>query len=167
MGMFIISTLMILALIFPFFIASIIKKNDQNKIQKIVNREILHYGLEIKEKELWRNNFIGIDPTKKKLLYIKADNPKYILELIELTDLIECRIVSQVKRNKNHNTYEETLERLGLELTRIHPNDPISFLGFYSSEETALESYEIPRAEKWNKLINKYIPLKTGYKKAS
>ncbi|MCB0473721.1 MAG: hypothetical protein KDC56_11740 [Flavobacteriaceae bacterium] len=133
----------------------------------IIDHETAFLGLQISEREQWRNYFIGIDSDKKKLLYIKTYPSNYVKAIINLEDIIECRAIVEKKKSKEGNQYFENLRHTSLELTLLDSNEHIKYLEFYSADESPIENLEIPRIDKWNEAINKYVTKRKPLKKAS
>lgn len=146
-------TLMI-ALPYIWFILS--GKSATNKKVKIFNKLIKPEQLNLSQKEIWNNCIIGIDQTKKVLLYIKIKDAQKEFLIFNLNDIRTCQ-VNKVKREFQKDKKKEfELQKVELELSFISKK-PNMILNFYDLNDSFTQDFEMQRAEKWMALIQQNI----------
>ncbi|MEH6680469.1 MAG: hypothetical protein V7724_07960 [Sediminicola sp.] len=152
---FIIISLVLVASVFlPFFLIDRSGKSGTQLIKKESKKEILERKLQVTEREIWGNSFIGVAPDQKKLLFIKFNEPGKTVSEIALETVRSCEIESVIGTLKSGNKREKVLERLDLKLTLYNrPQEVIAF-NFYDSDGIFKEDFELARAEKWKRTID-------------
>ncbi|WP_194776120.1 hypothetical protein [Pararhodonellum marinum] len=144
-----ISLLALLAFVAPFYFHH--RKQSKRKTQQ---REIMEslaktHQLNLNEVDYWRNLYgIGIDLSKKKLLYAKFDaNPlTHLVNLDQCCELSEIKKTHQTGQGKNKNV---VLDYLALKLD----GEKEVVLEFYDSDIFSDNDGEHPLMQKWQIII--------------
>lgn len=146
--------------VLPFFWFMLIGKNTERKHKKRLEEIIKGENLILNQKEQWNNNFIGIDETKKVLLFVKLDTLDHITQKIDLHDIKSCHINKITRDFKIDKKMESELLTLNLDLTFVTGKPDIT-LNFYEIKDYFSEEFEMKRAEDWETLIKKHIHKQT------
>ena len=155
--------------ILPFIWFTYIGRKNFGKSKKAIKEITKSEGLTLNEKEAWNYNFIGIDNSKGRLLFIKVKSTGNEVVNIDLNTIKTCQIDRSTRDYKRENKTETELQKLNLELM-FHTKESNIVLNFYDINEQLSEDLELKRAEKWQALIlqiaNKNV-IKNDNKKAA
>jgi hypothetical protein len=114
------------------------------------------HKMSLSKSEIWDKNYaIGIDIEAKKILYINRKKDHRQEVLIDLSNVVNCRISNGIKSNQTGSEVKSLNDKLGLELTFSEPATSVAALEFFDGD--ALMSYpdgELEIAERWVTLIN-------------
>ena len=141
--------------VLPFFWFMYIGKNADRKHKKVLEELIKGENLILNQKEQWNNNLIGIDETKKSLLFVKFAGSEKLITKIDLHDLKSCHINKITRDFKKDKKMESELQTLNLDLAFVSRKPDVT-LNFYEIKDNFSEEFEMNRAEKWETLIKKY-----------
>lgn len=141
--------------VLPFFWFMYIGKNATLKHKKMLAGIIESENLTLNQKEQWNNNLIGIDETKKVLLFLKLATSENQITKIDLHDIKSCRINKITRDFKKDKKIESELQMLNLDLT-FASRKPDVTLNFYDIKDNFSEEFEMKRVEKWETLIKKH-----------
>gem|GEM_PF-1635211 len=138
--------------IFPFVWFMLIGQKATLKSKKIIKGLIQKEDLTLNNEAFWNRSFIGIDPTKNILLYVKLTTETPEVLKLDLNDVKTCRINRVARDYKHENRTESELQSLFLEIG-FASNKPDVALKFYDIEDKFSENLEMNRAETWQKAI--------------
>lgn len=157
MSELVMTILITLLAIFPFMWFTYLGKKTFRNSHKIIKDLLKEEGLSFNQKEFWNHNFIGIDETKNRLLFIKVKSPENTIFKIDLNDVKSCQIHKNTNDYKRDKKIESELQTLDLELGFYSKKANIK-LNFYDIEDRLSENFEMKRAEKWQQSIFANIP---------
>lgn len=152
-----ISLLMITCLILPIFLLPVINYIERSRLLRVFNREATKFKLNLEQKEFWNLTIIGIDPVQKKLLFVQKRNDSFSIELVDLIDIKEIKLIPVSVRSRKYRKNGSVLKRIDLQLISLSPQGS-KLLNIYDSRLNRYRDEEFSHAEKWNSLIQKYLP---------
>lgn len=145
-----------LMIVLPYIWFILMGKSATKKKEKIFNKLLKQEQLTLTSKEMWNNSIIGINETKKIMLFVKLKDAQKDFFIISLNDVKSCQI-NKVKRDfKKDKKMEFELQKLDLELSFISKT-PNVLLNFYDINDSLSQDFEMQRAEKWETLIQQNI----------
>lgn len=162
----IVSVILVLLVILPFFLLPLIQMRGNKKLQKKFLEEALKLNLNIDLKESWNLNVIGIDSVQKKLLLVQQQRDLYVSECIDLSSMQSSRVIiatSQVKRNRKP---EEVLQRTDIEFSPNYGEEK-KLLNLFNHDLNFVQDLEVKHAEKWNSLVQKYLSSRPYLKRTA
>ncbi|GHA78644.1 hypothetical protein [Pontibacter akesuensis] len=112
------------------------------------------HGLEISLCDFWHpGHAIGIDTSKKRLLYVKASAEKEEVITVDLSDVRNCSLLHEY-RDQNGT---RVIDLIGLHFT-FRSSKALQTLLFYSREEDLHLREELQLAEKWKGIVCSSLP---------
>ncbi|MDX1363601.1 MAG: hypothetical protein R3243_05265 [Arenibacter latericius] len=153
-SMIILSALLVLAVVIPFLILNSSGKGEAKTISNKIKEFAKDAHLSFDTKESWGNRFIGIDKSKKILVFASMKNGEVVINEVALGQVEKASIQMETKMVKTNSRKENVLQRLDVEITYFAHLDELLVLNFYTVEQIYGEDYELKRAEKWKALIN-------------
>lgn len=142
--------------VLPFFWFMYLGKNTERKHKKRLEELIKGENLILNQKEYWNNNLIGIDETKKVLLFVKVVGSENLITKIDLHDVKSCNINKITRDFKKDKKTESELQMLNLDVTFASRKPDIT-LTFYDIKDDFAEEFEMKRAGTWETMIKKHI----------
>lgn len=139
----------------PFVLLPLIQNSDKKKLQKKSAEESSKYGLNLDLKENWSMNFIGIDSTQKKLLWIQKLENDFITVCIDLSRVRSTKLIISEIDKKINGKPEKVLERIDLEF--LFFDEEKKMLNFFDYNVFYNQDMEVAHAKKWNELIQKQL----------
>ncbi len=108
----------------------------------------------ISQKELWRQHYvIGIDEQSKKLYYFKKNKDKEERVILNLSEVVQCRINTLSRNASTKSGSIAVVEKLDLVFTFNRPDKNEKALQFYDSSEFMGLDNERVLIEKWFGII--------------
>ena len=150
----IMAILVTMSLVIPYLWFILVGIKDQRKSKKHVENIIKKEHLTLNHKEQWNDNFIGIDLNKKVLFFFKSSEIEPLIHVVNLNDIISCRINKTFNNIKKENKIIAELKTLDLELIYNSKKENLT-LNFFDVDNYFNEDFEQRRAEKWQDLILK------------
>jgi len=145
-----------LMIVLPYIWFIFMGKSATKKKEKIFNQLIKQEQLTLTSKEMWNYSIIGIDETKKIMLFIKLKNAQKDFFSINLNDVKSCQINKVTRDFKKDKNMVFELQTLDLQL-RFISKKPDLILNMYDINENISQDLEMKRAEKWVTLIQQNI----------
>lgn len=155
-----IALIMISCVILPIFLLPVINYLERKRLLSIFTAEAIKNNLNLEQKEFWNLSMLGIDPVQKKLLFVQKRNDSFSIDLIDLLDVKEIKLMPVSIRSRKYRKNGSLLKRIDLQLTFLSSKG-VKFLNFYDSRLNQYKEMEFSHAEKWNGLIQKYVPTQT------
>ena len=152
-SMGIVSSILVLVIFFPFFYAGFLGSNNIKKRKKLFDHEVAKGGYQLANQDFWGNTFVGLDPQKAKLIYMRVTDAGLVKKEIPLKSIKNCNVVQETIRQRKDGQVKNHLMKVDLELTFKNSYQPITFLNFFDSAGYCMEEGELDRAEKWKSLI--------------
>ncbi len=156
-SMTVMSLFVILIVTIPYIWFIRIGKNETKKKERIFDKLIKQEQLTLTSNEMWNNSIIGIDETKKTMLFVKLKDAQKDFFIINLNDVKSCQINKVTRDFKKDKKMEFELQTLDLELSFISKK-PNLVLNFFDMNDSFSQDFEMQRAEKWVTLVRQNIP---------
>lgn len=153
-----ISLIMISCVILPIFLLPVISYFNKRKLLQKFVLEAKKHKLTVEQKEFWNLSILGIDPVQKKLLFVQKRNDLFSVELVDLLTVKESKLIPVLIRSRKYRQKGSLLSRIDLQLTFV-TNQSSKLLNLYDSRLNIYKELEFSHAEKWNCLIQKYLPV--------
>lgn len=143
----------ILALIIlPFYLSSLKRKKNSNRLTKEFIACGLKYGIELSETDHWKDRLIGLDNLKRKLLFRHSNDGDFTETLIDLNDVSSCSVeISYLKTLES----EKAIDRI--EILFKMKNKSLVSVSIYNSETDMMVYSELEIAEKWLKACQELL----------
>lgn len=154
----IITTLVILALIFAPFIGMYIRSRAKRntKIVQLKDFAISHNS-KIGTYEYCKNFVIGIDEDTKNLFFIKTIKDEISEQAIDLKNIQSCKITNSSRSAKTAGGSSTVVERIELNFYPKNKNDKEIILELYNHNSGLQLSGEFQIAETYLEKINRLI----------
>tara|TARA_R110000868_G_scaffold243515_1_gene499525 strand:- start:621 stop:1112 length:492 start_codon:yes stop_codon:yes gene_type:complete len=154
--------LIILALcIIPFIIIRRNKiKRERLMLKSLTDLANLH-NCKINEHELCGDYAIGIDKLKNYLFFYKKMKDKETTQFINLESINSCKILNSSRTIKNKQEKYHVIDRLSLSLKPNLEHKKEQILEFFNSDYNSQTYGELQSIEKWLKLVNLQLKLKS------
>lgn len=148
----------LLATVFlPFLLLGRVGNRNKRKLYRQFKAIATKSGMNINNKEYWANSYIGIDSTQKLILFVRMEDDFLTEELIDLSKVVDCEVISSVKNVKTRNSKLNILQKVDLEIHVSGGRATVKRLNFYDHNRPYSEDFELKRAGKWNKLIQEHL----------
>ncbi len=154
--MIIISLVLVGSVFIPYYFLERNGRAGRKQWRDAYDRAVKEHHLNIISEEAWEQNYIGIDPHLRKLLFIKNYETFKVDEVIDLDKVVGCKIIENRKYPKIRDKKISVLERLDLELSLDHNGNNL-LLNLYDIKVNFSEDYEVRRAEKLKLIILNHI----------
>lgn len=142
----------------PFIISYIIKKAKKTKFRKTFMSAAGKENIKISDHEMWEHRYmIGIDQDGKKLIYLKRNDNDVAPVVIDLSNVMKCRIVSTYRDQKSQFGDKERTNRLDLVLTVNNNTNAEKSLEFYNNPEFMPSSDAYAIVKKWSDIISENL----------
>ena len=112
-------------------------------------------GLTLSESDSWNESAIGIDDTKKAIIYIDESGNEKISTSFGLKDLKSFKTVPDLTATKNKDSGYSRENRLGLNFTFTNPASPDLNVNFYMAGFGRMTDNEKFLFRKWAEIIRK------------
>ena len=106
------------------------------------------------KKEIIGDVIVGLDETQGILYYCKHNKVKDSSTSIQLKNVMQCKLINQMKKVKSSNENYNPYEKIGLEFVSKEKQHPRFIWEFYNVEETSQLNFDIKLLEKWERQIN-------------
>lgn len=162
----IIGTLLLIGFIGPLVWVQMKQQNQDNQFLKKCNQIAVNEGLTLSVQEVWnRDFFIGMDESKKVLIYVHLVNGLLEQEVNPLNQIISNKLVKTDRSWVVKGQTKSHIERLELQLKLSGNSEKEVKLLFYDAMQSLTLIGELEIIRKWDELIKH--ELKTTSKGAS
>lgn len=146
------------AVAIPYILFILAAARPRKHLKLLFNKEAVALGLNFDQVDRWNSNFIGIDKTHQKVLFVQRIKEEVSVQLIDLKTLKKSILLHQTRTVKINKKNEEILQKVELELYMYNGDKKI--ISFFDSDLTYYQDYEMRNAEKWSKIIQGSISLR-------
>jgi len=151
----------VLAVIIPIVWSNIAQKNKKSKSLNNFLKFAEQQQLKITVSDVWNNiHFIGLDSEAKKLFYLKKQENDEQSVLINLLDIVSCKVVNIGRTVKTSNGSSKVIDRLELKFAFPNAKIPEKTIEFYHVDRNTAFGSELLLIEKWENLIKMTIKKK-------
>lgn len=148
-----VTTILVVLIFLPFVLLPLLRNNDRKKLIKKFLEEERNYNLNTQLKENWSQNYIGLDPTEKKLLFVQKNETGFVTEVIDLKLVAACTpIIEELDAQKDGKT-QKTLRRVILEFSFKNSGIKKS-INLFDYDIHFNQDLEAGHANKWANQIN-------------
>ncbi len=139
--------------------------SEKKKVKKL-NKELSQFAREenltLSNQEVWGSGYaVGIDQENKKLLYFKHDGKDDLKEMINLTEVVSCKVSNGTKTVRNDNGSRSIISSIRLLLHYQNPKKGSASLEIYDGENGRALTSELTIANKLAKTIRPLLNKRT------
>lgn len=161
-----VSAILVLLVMLPFILLPLLTNSDRKKLDKKFHREEKNSDLHIGLKELWNQNFIGIDPTQKKLLFVQQNDEEFTVECVDLNTVLSCKPhIEEISVKKDKKT-ENLLTSVYLEFS-FKNSEVKKSIKLFDDELHLSQDLEVKHANKWADLIKQQLNTQNALKRTA
>ncbi|MDN3492470.1 hypothetical protein [Winogradskyella bathintestinalis] len=148
LGTAIVGSVCVILCAIPFALISINTKRKEKEILKVLKNIATKHQSKLTEIEVCGRYAIGIDKHNKRLFFIKKNNDDYKEQVIELSQVIDSKVINTNRSIKD----EKIIQQLHLQLSYKGVMKQEDVLEFYNVNESYQLSGELQSIEKWKKI---------------
>ncbi|HEY4650466.1 MAG TPA: hypothetical protein VIG72_03585 [Pontibacter sp.] len=140
------------------------RTKQKRKTRGILNAlsQLNGLNLSITEFDSWNDIYaIGLDKVQKKLVYTKNSGKGKIQQVIDLTTVTRCELISNYQDVNGNRVFEA----IKLQVAFSNPNQQEIALEFYSNQNSLSVNEELQLATKWQNIVK--AQLQTEGRKAA
>lgn len=154
---FMLVTAILVVLIFlPFVLLPLLRNSDRKKLTNKFREEEKNHEINSQLKETWSQNYIGLDLTEKKLLFVQKSEEDFIVVFIDLKMVAACvPIIGELDVQKEGKT-EHLLRRVNLEFSFKNSGLKKS-INLFDYDLHFNQDLEVSHARKWANLISQQL----------
>lgn len=158
---FMLVTAILVVLIFlPFVLLPLLRNGDRKKLAKKFLEEEINYSLNTQLKENWSQNYIGLDTTEKKLLFVQKSEEDFIVELIDLKLVAACVPIIEELDFQKEGKSQNILRRVNLEFS-FKNSEIKKSINLYDYDVHFNQNLEVSHARKWANLVSQQLDPKS------
>ncbi|MBR9757182.1 MAG: hypothetical protein GYB39_03800 [Algicola sp.] len=151
LGITIIEVVLIAICIIPFILMGLSKAKNKKQQLQLLTKLAQKEQCKMDTYEVFANISIGLDTSKKRLLFVRQDNDTITQESIDLLHIKNCNLI----KASNNNNAPKDISKLELALAPTSNNKTETRLLFFDIATEMPLSGQLQLAEKWNAIINK------------
>ena len=164
---FMLVTAILVVLIFlPFVLLPLLKNGDRKKLTKKFREEEKNHNLNMQLKENWSQNYIGMDLTEKKLLFVQKAEEDFVVEIIDLKLFNACVTIIEVLEVQKEGKTERLLRRVILEFSLKNAGLKKS-INLFDYDLHFNQDLEKSHAMKWADLISQQLSKQSVLKQTA
>lgn len=103
------------------------------------------------------DSIIGLDNDKNIVVFFRLIRDIEISNVIQLSEIRNCKILNHMKATKSNNENYNQFERIGLQFSAKDKNIPDVVLEFYNFEDNSHLNFDIKALEQWCDKLNKQL----------
>jgi len=136
-----------------FLIQGANKRKAARKLADL-KKQAQKYGINISKYEIWNEQFIGVDTSRRKVFLQRDINNNSSGLVIGLDDFVSCKLTTEVKGRKNYSHDSPRIERIYLVLTS-GARAPLDIkINFFDNDVNMAIRDELEIAKRWETNIN-------------
>ncbi len=148
----------IAAFTLPFIYLSRVQSNKKKKILDLIKSKASEHNLKLDQLDYWNQQYaIGLDESKKAIIYLKKSNDNWNEQVINLTDYHKCIIRDSHKKNHGPITNGNGAANLQLVLSPKTPGIPEKSLDFFDRSESLSLNGEWVLVDKWRSVLSEKL----------
>ena len=161
-----VSAILVVLIFIPFVLLPLLRNSDRKKLEKKFREEEKNYNITTQLKENWNQNYIGLDLTEKKLLFIQKSEEEFVVELIDLKLVNSCTSNIEELTIQKEGKTESLLRRVNLEFSFRNSGLKKS-INLFDYDLHFTQDLEVKHAEKWAELINQQLSSQSVLKRTA
>lgn len=151
-----VSAILVVLIFLPFILVPLLRNGDLKKIAKKFREEEKKHQLITELKETWRQNYIGIDLTAKKLLFVQKSEEDFFVEVIDLKMVASCvPLIENFDVQKEGKT-QNVLKRVSLEFSFKNSLEK-KLINFFDYDLHFSQDLEVNHSKKWAAIVNQHL----------
>ena len=136
-----------------FLIQGANKRKAARKLADL-KKQSQNYGINISKYEIWNDQFIGVDTSRRKVFLQRDIQNNSSGLVIGLDDFKSCKLTTEVKGGKNNSHDSQGIERIYLVLiSRTQKSSDIK-INFFDNDVNMAIRDELEIAKRWETNIN-------------
>ena len=135
------------------------KRKKENRYLSALQSFAREHNSTVSVYDHWDKTTIGMDQLAPcKLFFIRTVPGKEIRQVVELSEVMGCRLSKTARMMKNKKETVNVIDRIELRFTFIQSQMPELALEFYNNDYDSLTlSGELQLAQKWLEMINRFL----------
>jgi len=140
-----------------FILPSMGVKRTQKKMNAKLRTLAEKHQAKVSVSVILGDSIIGLDDDKKIVVFFRLIRDIEISNVIQLSEIRNCKILNQMKATKSNDENYNQFERIGLQFSAKDKNIPDVVLEFYNSEDNSHLNFDIKALEQWCVKLNKQL----------
>ncbi len=161
-----VSAILVVLIFIPFVLLPLLRNSDRKKLEKKFREEEKNYNINTQLKENWNQNYIGLDLTEKKLLFIQKSEEEFVVELIDLKLVNSCTSNIEELTIQKEGKTESLLRRVNLEFSFRNSGLKKS-INLFDYDLHFTQDLEVKHAGNWAALINQQLSSQSVLKRTA
>ncbi|MFC0605165.1 hypothetical protein [Winogradskyella pulchriflava] len=137
----------------PFVLIGIGRKKKEKQFLTVLKNIAKKHESEITQYEICGSYAIGVDETKKTLIFVEKTEDAYKEQFVDLNSVIDCKTANVYRSIKGN----KIIQRLALQLSFADRLKHEVVLEFYNADVNYQLNGEFETIERWNKTINNVL----------
>lgn len=161
-----VSAILVVLIFIPFVLLPLLRNSDLKKLEKKFREEEKNHNINIQLKEHWNQNYIGLDLSEKKLLFIQKSEEEFIVEFIDLKLVNSCASSIEELTVQRDGKTESLLRRVNLEFSFRNTGLKKS-INLFDYDLHFTQDLEVKHASKWAELISQQLSSQSVLKQTA
>lgn len=140
-------------LLLPVIIYNLKQKQKAAAMLRDLNAVAQHHGMQVSKHTFWNGLAIGLDASKRKVLYLGMQSREIVVDLDKATD---CKL----RYEYNEQNGSRIVELVSLQIRFRDRHLPEQELLFYTKEGSLAFNQELLLAREWHDLMQEQIQQK-------
>lgn len=154
-GTTILGLIIVLLILLPILLISQKTKQKEKLFLQSIFKLAKDNKCKISENDHWNYTAIGIDKSECKLFYIQKRADKTDQKIINLADVLKCRVIQSGRTINRKDSNQTVIDKLGLGFIYRDRNNTETVVEFFNSDYDSAPLYGEPQLiEKWFKIVN-------------
>lgn len=161
-----VSAILVVLIFIPFILLPLLRNSDHKKLEKKFREEEKKHNINTQLKENWRQNYIGLDLSEKKLLFIQKSEEDFIVEFIDLKLVNSCTSSIEELTIQKEGKTESLLRKVNLEFSFRNSGLKKS-INLFDYDLHFTQDLEVKHAGKWAELISQQLDSQSVLKQTA
>ena len=135
-------------------------KKAKRKLKELLTTAAARENCTISEYEIWEDSVIGTDKQNHVVFFVNAANGNNVVQNIHLAEIKSCKSNITGRTFDSNGRSVKIIDRLCLHFIPKN-NKPEIELEFYNAEKGAQLFNELGTLEKWQKIVNEQLSVRT------
>lgn len=161
-----VAAILVVLVFLPFVLLPLLRNSDLKKLTKKFSEEEKNHHLNTKLKDNWNHNYIGLDLTDKKLLFVQRFEEDFVVEVIDLKLINSCKPFIEEINSQKQGKSGNSLRRVNLEFT-FKNSQLRKSINLFDYDLHVTQDMETMHAVKWADLINQQLNSQSSLKQTA
>ena len=140
-----------------FILPSMGVKRTQKKMDAKLQTLADKHQAKVSISAILGDSIIGLDEEKKILFFFRLVKDIEMSNVIQLSEIKNCKMLNQTKATKSKNENYNQFERIGLQFSAKDKNTLDVVLEFYNFEDNSHLNFDIKALEHWSVKLSKLL----------